>query len=69
MPLALTIGEVGASTAKSLRFSLQSLTHQTSHNKHASIQSSLKYAMHDMLHTLWQMICMMCNYLGKLWTT
>ena len=32
-------GEVGASTAKSLCFSPQSLTHQTSHNKHAFKQS------------------------------
>ena len=32
-------GEVGASAAKSLRFSPESLTHQTSHNKHAFKQS------------------------------
>ena len=32
-------GEVGASTAKSLRLSPQCLTHQTSHNKHAFKQS------------------------------
>ena len=32
-------GGLGASAAKSLRFSPQSLTHQTSHNKHAFKQS------------------------------
>ena len=40
--LPLTKGEVGALTAKSLRFSPQSLTHPTSHNKHAFKQSFKK---------------------------
>ena len=40
VPLALTKRRVGASAAKSLRFSPQFLTHQTSHNKHAFKQSS-----------------------------
>ena len=43
-------GEVGASTVERSSFLSASLIHQTSHNKHAFIQSFKKYDMHGM-HT------------------
>ena len=65
MPLAFdNRGEVGASTAKDLRFTSAKSKHQTIYNKHAFKQSFKKYDMHDMQHTSRHNICMMCKLLG-----